>query len=57
METALTYKDGSPKEVMKQGKVGTMFVEDTPSDKYLYNHIAFDSPLEKENIIDRKSVV
>lgn len=51
METALTYKDGSPREVIKQGKVGTMFVEGTPSDKYLYNHIAFDSPLEKENIM------
>lgn len=27
-----------------------MFVEGTPSDKYLYDSIAFDSPLEKENI-------
>lgn len=51
METALTYKDGSPREVMKQGNVGTMFVEGTPSDKYLYNRIAFDSPLEKDNIL------
>ncbi len=50
-ETALTYKDGTPREVIKQGVVGTMFVEGTPSDKYLYNRIAFDSPLEKENIM------
>ena len=50
METALTYKDGSPREVIKQGNVGTKFVEGTPSDKYLYDKIAFDSPLEKANI-------
>ncbi len=50
-ETALTYKDGTPKDVIKQGTVGTMFVEGTPSDKYLYDKIAFDSPLEKENIL------
>lgn len=49
-ETALTYKDGSPREVIKQGNVGTKFVEGTPSDKYLYDKIAFDSPLEKANI-------
>jgi len=50
-ETALTYKDGTPREVIKQGNVGTRFVEGTPSEKYLYNRIAFDSPLEKENIM------
>lgn len=50
-ETALTYKDGTPRDVIKQGNVGTMFVEGTPSDKYLYDRIAFDSPLEKENIM------
>lgn len=50
-ETTLTYKDGTPREVIKQGNIGTMFVEGTPSDKYLYNRIAFDSPLEKDNIM------
>ncbi len=50
-ETALTYKDGSPREMIKQGIVGTMFVEGTPSEKYLYDKIAFDSPLEKDNIM------
>lgn len=50
-ETALTYKDGTPREIIKQGNVGTMFVEGTPSDKYLYDKITFDSPLEKDNIM------
>lgn len=50
-ETALTYQDGSPREVIKQGAVGTKFVSGTPSDKYLYDKIAFDSPLEKSNIM------
>lgn len=50
-ETALTYGDGTPREVIKQGNVGTMFVEGTPSEKYLYDKIAFDSPLEKDNIM------
>lgn len=50
-ETALTHKDGSAREIIKQGNVGTMFVEGTPSDKYLYDEIAFDSPLEKDNIM------
>lgn len=49
-ETALTYSDGTPKNIIKQGFIGTMFVEGTPSDKYLYDEIAFDSPLEKDNI-------
>lgn len=49
--TALTHKDGSAREIIKQGCVGTMFIEGTPSDKYLYNEIAFDSPLEKDNIM------
>lgn len=50
-ETALTFKNGTPRDVIKRGNVGTMFVEGTPSDKYLYEEIAFDSPLEKENIM------
>ena len=50
-ETALSYKDGQPKEVLKQGIVGTMIVPGTPSAKYLYDSIAFDSPLEKDNIM------
>lgn len=49
--TALTYKDGTPREIIKQGKIGTSFIEGTPSAKYLYDEIAFDSPLEKDNIM------
>ena len=41
-ETALTNKDGTPREVIKQGNIGTMFVEGTPSAKYLYDKNAFD---------------
>lgn len=50
-ETALTYSDGNPKEVIKQGNIGTMFMEGAPSEKYLYDKIVFDSPLEKDNIV------
>lgn len=50
-ETALTYKNGSPKEIINQGIIGTTIAEGTPSEKYLYDTIAYDSPLEKENIM------
>lgn len=50
-ETVLTYADGTVREQIVQGKIGTKFVEGTPCDKYLYDAIAFDSPLEKENIL------
>lgn len=50
-ETALSYSDGTPRELIKQGVVGTMIAPGTPLDKYLYDTIAFDSPLEKENIM------
>lgn len=50
-ETSLTYKNGQPKEVIKQGVIGMMMVPGTPSAKYLYDSIAFDSPLEKDNIM------
>lgn len=56
-ETALTYSDGSPKEIIKQGIVGTMLASGTPSEKYLYDTIAFDSPLEKDNILTEISEV
>ena len=50
-ETALTYKGGEVRDVIKQGMVGMMIAPGTPSAKYLYDTIAFDSPLEKENIM------
>lgn len=49
--TALTYEDGRPKEEITQGRIGTKFIEGTPSTKYLYDVYAFDSPLEKDNIL------
>ena len=48
--TALTYVDGSPREEIAQGRIGTKIVEGTPSAKYLYDVYAYDSPLEKDNI-------
>lgn len=49
--TSLTYKDGSSKNEITQGLIGTKFIEGTPADKYLYDVYAYDSPLEKENIM------
>ncbi len=50
-ETALSYSDGSPREDIAQGRIGTKIVDGTPSAKYLYDAYAYDSPLEKENIL------
>ena len=49
-ETVLNNADGSAKTVLPIGRVGTKFVEGSTSRKYLYDIIAYDSPLEKENI-------
>ncbi|NMB95084.1 MAG: type III restriction-modification system endonuclease, partial [Clostridiaceae bacterium] len=49
--TALSYEDGSPRKEITQGRIGTKLVEGTPSDKYLYDSFAYDSPLEKKNIM------
>ena len=48
--TALTYADGSPRADIAQGRIGTKIVPGTPSDKYLYDVFAYDSPLEQKNI-------
>ena len=48
--TALTYADGTPRDDIAQGRIGTKLVPGTVSKKYLYDAIAYDSPLEKENI-------
>lgn len=56
--TALTYADGSPLEEIAQGRIGTKIKQGEPSAKYLYDTIAFDSPLEEKNIdADIESVV
>jgi type III restriction enzyme len=49
--TALSYGDGSPRESIAQGRIGTKIIPGTPSAKYLYDVYAYDSPLEKNNII------
>ena len=49
--TALTFSDGTPRPRITQGVIGTKFIEGSPSPKYLYDVYAFDSPLEKENIL------
>ena len=33
-----------------QGRIGTRILEGIPSEKYLYDTFAYDSPLEKDNI-------
>lgn len=48
--TALTYADGSPREEIAQGRIGTKLVAGAPSAKYLYDAYAYDSPLEKDNM-------
>lgn len=49
--TSLTYADGSSKAEITQGVIGTKFIEGEPTAKYLYDVYAFDSPLEKENLL------
>ena len=48
--TPLTNADGSPKDIIAQGRVGNKIVPGAAMEKYLYDVIAFDSPLEKDNI-------
>ena len=48
--TALTFADGTVREEIAQGRIGTKIVPGTPSAKYLYDAYAYDSPLEKDNI-------
>lgn len=50
-ETALTNRDGSPKEYVSEGSLGVGFTENlNPSDNYLYDLCLYDSDLEKKNI-------
>lgn len=49
--TALTYADGTVRSEISQGRIGTKIVSGTPSSKYLYDTLAYDSPLEKDNIM------
>lgn len=49
--TALSFADGTPRPEIPQGRIGTKIVSGTPSAKYLYDTFAYDSPLEKSNIM------
>ncbi len=49
-ETALTNADGSAKEAIAAGRIGTRITDGTPCGKYLYDAFAYDSPLELDNI-------
>lgn len=49
--TALSNADGSPKKVIASGRIGTKILAGEASVKYLYDTIAFDSPLEKQNVL------
>ena len=48
--TALSYPDGAPKAEIAQGRVGDKIAPGTPSEKYLYDAYAYDSPLERANM-------
>lgn len=50
-ETALSKADGSPKKVITQGLVGIHMDYGIVSDKFLYDSIVYDSPLERENVL------
>lgn len=50
--TKLTNVDGSMKDEVVQGEIGTNLLKGEPSGKYLYDMIAYDSPLECKNIME-----
>ena len=50
-ETALSKVDGTPKNVITQGLVGVHMDYGMVSDKFLYDSIVYDSPLERENVL------
>ena len=50
--TALTYEDGSPREEVVMGRIGKKTDNSPTPPEYLYEPIAFDSPLERTNILD-----
>lgn len=50
--TTLTNTDGSIKDTIVIGNVGKGKIDGNPQEKYLYDTIAFDSPIEKQNILE-----
>lgn len=55
--TALTDDDGNVKNIIVLGNVGKYTLDGTPQQKYLYDTIAFDSDIEKDNIMEEISEV
>lgn len=54
-DTKLTY-DGKPNQNIKAGLIGVNIEKDiNPLETYLYDTVAYDSPLERENIINEIS--
>ncbi len=51
--TALTDANGELKESIIIGNVGTSRVEGDPQEKYLYDTVAYDSTIEKDNILEQ----
>ncbi len=49
--SALTRADGSPKEIITQALVGIHMDNGIVSEKFLYDTIVYDSPLERENVL------
>jgi len=49
--TALSRADGTVLAEIAQGRIGTKIANGTPSEKYLYDTFAYDSPLEQKNMM------
>lgn len=50
--TTLTNSDGTIKDTIVLGNIGNSKIEGTPQEKYLYDTIAFDSDIERKNIME-----
>ncbi len=51
--TALTNDDGDIKDTIVLGNIGTTRSDGTPQERYLYDTIAYDSDIEKSNIMEQ----
>lgn len=51
LTSRLSNADGTPKEVIAQGLVGIHMDYGIVSDKFLYDTIVYDSPLERDNVL------
>ena len=50
-KTALSNADGTPVKTITAGRIGTKTDQGNAPEKYLYDIIAYDSPLERKNIL------